>query len=107
MTVRWAPLGVAMIGAALGAFFGVSALTRGPGREVAPVAKAAPPNPLATYTPAAPHVLASITVYPIGPQFQKPGPDPPLGASMFDKPVASYRRYALEQLRLLDRKGVA
>ncbi len=100
---RRAPTAIAMACAAIGAFLALTAL--GVGGRARPVRRAgSAPAPLATYSVGAPHVLSSITVYPVGGAFQKPGPQDslPVPASSFDRPIARYRVYAAAQLGLME-----
>jgi iron uptake system EfeUOB component EfeO/EfeM len=100
---RWAPTAIAMVCVAIGAFFALTTL--GAGARPRTVRRATvTPAPLATYSVGAPHVLSSITVYPVGGDFQKPGPQdsPPVPASSFDRPIARYRAYAVAQLGVME-----
>jgi iron uptake system EfeUOB component EfeO/EfeM len=100
---RWAPIGIAMVGVAIGVFFVLTALGAGARARTARRA-AATSAPLATYSVAAPHVLSSLTVYPVGGDFQKPGPQDsrPVPTSSFHRPIARYRAYAVAQLGLME-----
>lgn len=95
--------------AAVGVFFAVSALDGGGTPRTtsanAPVARltSTTPAPRAVYQGGAPHVLAGITVYPLGSQFQKPGArdDPPRPAVEFKHPIAVHTAYSVSQLNAM------
>jgi hypothetical protein len=107
---RW-PFGVAVTCVAIGSFLAFTALgvgghTRTAQRAAAPAPLASGPAPLAIYSVGAPHVLSSLTVYPVGKSFQKPGAQDslPVSASSFNRPIVSYRAYAVAQLGLMERQ---
>jgi iron uptake system EfeUOB component EfeO/EfeM len=107
ITSRWATTAVAAVVIALAAFLTVTAL--GVGRHHARPATSAPYTltPFATYEARAPHVLSSTVINSAqgavqGAAATPPSVLPPLPASVFNKPTAQYRAYAVGQLGLME-----
>jgi high-affinity iron transporter len=107
ITSRWATTAVAAVFVALAAFLAVTAL--GIGRHHARPAASAPYTltPFATYEARAPHVLSSTVINSAqgaveGAAATPPSVLPPLPASVFNKPTAQYRAYAVGQLGLME-----
>jgi iron uptake system EfeUOB component EfeO/EfeM len=99
---RWAPTAIAAVCVALGVFLALTALGVG---SHARSARRAPSTltPLASYSLQAPHVLSGVVVYSLqdlaGGAYATPPPElPPLPVSAFNRPIASYRTYAVAQL---------
>lgn len=103
---RWWPSALVAVGAAVGVFVLVSAVSGG---SRAGAAAQAPKTftPLATYSLAAPHVLSEVLVYSVqgvagGPNATPPPDTKPFSPAVFSRPLAEYRSYALEQLRSME-----
>jgi high-affinity iron transporter len=94
-----------MVCVAIGVFFALTALGVGARARTVRRASVTPP-PLAIYSVGAPHVLSGMTLYPVGGDFQKPGPQDslPLAASLFSQPVASYRAHSVDQLGVMEQQ---
>jgi iron uptake system EfeUOB component EfeO/EfeM len=107
ITSRWATTAVAAVFVAIAAFLAVTAL--GVGRHHSRPATSAPYTliPFATYEARAPHVLSSTVINSAqgaveGAAATPPSVLPPLPASVFNKPTAQYRAYAVGQLGLME-----
>jgi len=97
---------LAAVGLAVGVFVLVSAADGGSRTRAAAQAPSTF-TPLATYSLAAPHVLSEVLVYSVqgvagGPNAAPPPETKPFPASVFSRPIAAYRAYALRQLRLME-----
>ena len=104
---RWTTTVAAAVCIALAAFLIVTAL--GTGRHHARPAANAPYTltPFATYEARAPHVLSSTVINSAqgaveGAAATPPSVLPPLPASVFNRPTAQYRAYAVGQLGLME-----
>jgi iron uptake system EfeUOB component EfeO/EfeM len=107
ITSRWATTAVAAVFVALAAFLIVTAL--GVGRHHTRPTASAPYTltPFATYEARAPHVLSSTVINSAqgaveGAASTPPSVLPPLPASVFNRPTAQYRAYAVGQLGLME-----
>src|ERR1700729_4121780 len=107
ITSRWTTTAVVAVFVALAAFFAVTAL--GVGHHHTRPATSAPYTltPFATYEARAPHVLSSTVVDSAqgaveGAAATPPSVLPPLPASVFNRPTAQYRAYAIGQLGLME-----
>jgi iron uptake system EfeUOB component EfeO/EfeM len=107
ITSRWATTAIAAVCIALAVFLVVTAL--GVGRHQTRPAVSAPYTltPFAAYEARAPHVLSSTVINSAqgavqGAAATPPSVLPPLPASVFNKPTAQYRAYAVGQLGLME-----
>src|ERR1700722_3360998 len=107
ITSRWTTTAVAAVCIALAAFLAVTAL--GIGQHHARPAASTPYTltPFATYEARAPHVLSSTVINSAqgaveGAAATPPSVLPPLPASVFNRPTAQYRAYAVGQLGLME-----
>jgi iron uptake system EfeUOB component EfeO/EfeM len=97
-----APTAIAMVCAALAVFFLFTAL--GVGHRARSVRRAPSTlTPLATFSLSAPHVLSQNVIYSVqglvgGPSATPPPDLPPMPVSVFARPIALYRAYAIAQL---------